>query len=184
MDWDRFEQHKRYSSTEFFREQAKDKQVWEIPFLRDPFHEDNDTSEDEESSEEDDPEWAHLKLEEKNLHQYFRSELQKKFDPSTPKKELKRLVRGGGLTYFIKKEQEALRSTPAKVDYLNPVDELHLNNCEFARPGATCKFYEPRKASQKKDAEDHDSSDESDEDFTWYNAEEHEKDTYFAFINI
>jgi hypothetical protein len=49
-----FEQNeKMFNNLQRFRELSETKQIWQIPYLRDPYHEDNDTS-DEASDEDED----------------------------------------------------------------------------------------------------------------------------------
>jgi hypothetical protein len=51
-----FESNAKFSSSETFRQLSADLHIWEIPFLKDAFNEDNDTSDEENSGSDDDEE--------------------------------------------------------------------------------------------------------------------------------
>lgn len=90
-----FEANKMLASTQFYLSQSYDHQIWEIPYVKDTFDEDNDTS-DEESSDEDeedegkDPEYAKMM----DLLKGLMAE-------NASKKTLKELEKGGALRFFI-----------------------------------------------------------------------------------
>jgi hypothetical protein len=55
FSWENYEHNNQYDSIEYFEEQAKTRQVWQIPFVNETWDEDNntDSESDSDSSDED-----------------------------------------------------------------------------------------------------------------------------------
>jgi len=128
-----FEANKIYESAAMFKELSATRQIWQIPYLRDPFHEDNDT--DEEDEEEDDEESDEETEEFKAQVQVFLKKADYDVgDHGVKKSDLRKVLQGGGLDFYIKKEKDAIKKTGAveqECGQYSPVDEIHVNNNEY-----------------------------------------------------
>lgn len=56
FSWQNYEHNNRYDSIEYFEEQAKTRQVWQIPFVNETWDEDNHTDSSESDSDTSDEE--------------------------------------------------------------------------------------------------------------------------------
>ena len=97
-----FKENQKLYSIDEFAMHSTTKQIWELPWIKDAFHEDNDTDEDEDyDSEYDDEEDEEANLGMMNM-------LQSMMSVNGSKKVLKEIKRGGGLKFFINKEKVML----------------------------------------------------------------------------
>lgn len=108
-------------------------------------------------------------------------------DHSVTKADLRKVMQGGGLEFYIKKEKDALKKaiSPEKdCGQYEPVDEIHVNNNEYLpKIGESKVAFKPRLKTIGTEEGDNDSAEEPDEEFDWYDALACEKDSYFVMLN-
>lgn len=85
-----FEHNLKYSSLDEYKRQSESKQIWEIPFMRDTFDEDNDTEEEESSDSDEEAKIDGMVDALKDL-----------LSGDGSKKLLKQIAKGGGLKFFV-----------------------------------------------------------------------------------
>lgn len=135
--------------------------IWEIPYTRQHYDEDNDTSDESSSEEEEkqDPKMMAL------LNSLMSSE--------QSQKAYKQMVKKGGLSYFLDEERKFLKKL-TKPGAKEPANEVMVDRNEFQ--GKDGKAFEPLEAGDS-------GSDETDEEFEWYQSEKHDGENWFVFLN-
>jgi hypothetical protein len=115
------------------------------------------------------------------------------------KKFIKYVQRGRALRFFIKAEkkmlerQEKKEAAEDKTHEVNEdglpinckfkqIEEFHLDRNEFAQEFVEKDKFEP--VAVQDVPEDAESSDETEEEFDWYNPEKLQEETYFVFTNL
>ena len=99
-------------------------------------------------------------------------------------KVIKLIATGRGLSYFVRQEEKWLEKMPSSLEadelVCKEIQESHLDRNEYLSMEQSKPPFEPLSVHNTED----ESSEETEEEFDWYEPDKHEKESYFVLTNL